>query len=568
MLWAPAAPAQLTEAGLAVLDHAGLPDAASWWAQGGRGLWQPEVAAGLAPPASFAGLVRGGWRLDEPGRAPAARPWPGVVQARAPLAWYDSLTCASGGAADGWDAAVAPAAGRAAAGEGRALSAFTMGSGSAGLDESAITLARSDSLYGFGLDAMSGTRGAGGGVERLGRHVWGARVRFVRGGHRFGGAIGQRGAAARLAGGEEQAVRGQSGSAEWDWERNGLRWAATFARGLDRHESFGSLVYSERSAQETRLGAACGLTRNARELEARLSWSQAEVRRSGARAFAQRADAFWAVARGATPVAGGRLAFALGAGHHGGVDRFEVAPSAEFTRPLGRLAAALRVERLLTPVWSDLAAGNEPFLQHAWVGSARLAAGGAGPWRARAGVRAGRVYSRAVADRLPLEEMWLRNGLRAEYGTYDFGLAEAGIERAGRRLDAGLEGFGLAHHSTPADLPQATARSVHADPDAGFRAWLGGRARFFRGDLGLALRGEAEGVAAREGGTSVPWRLPAYVSFSLLGEASIGDVVAVWRLRNLEDRERAGTWTDRSTGLPVVEGRRELQLRLVWRLFN
>jgi hypothetical protein len=248
------------------------------------------------------------------------------------------------------------------------------------------------------------------------------------------------------------------------------------------------------------------------------------------------------------------------------VDRFDVAPSARFTRPLGGLAAVLRVERTLTPVWADLAAGTEPFLQRAWVGGAGLAAGGPGAWRARAGASAGRVYSRALADRLAIEELWLRNGISAEYGTYDFALAEGGLEHAGRRLEAGLEGFGLAHRS--AASPAGVERAIHADPDAGFRAWLGGRARLFRGDLGLGLRAEAAGVGAREGGTSVPRALPAYVTFSLLGELSIGDVTAVWRLRNLEDRAREASWTDRATGLPAVEGKRELQMRLVWRLFN
>jgi hypothetical protein len=567
MLWAPTAPAQLGEAGTGALDRAGLPDAASWWALPGRAPWQPESDAGLAFPGSYAGLVRGGWRLDEPERAPAVMPWPGVAQARTPLAWYDSLACARPGGGDGWDGALDGAVGQPIAGAQRARSAFSLGSGASALDETALTLARSDSLRGFGLDAMSGTRGAGGGLARLGRHAWGTRVRFARGAHRFAGAVGQRGAAAKLEGGEEQATRGQSGSVDWSWERGGRRWGAGFARGLDRHESFGGgLPYSERAALETRLSAGAGLVRGGREAEARLTWSQAEVRRAGARAFSRQAGSLWASAGGAASVAGGRLELAFGAGRHGGVDRFDVAPSARFTRALGGVAAELSVERVLTPVWADLAPGTEPFLQRAWVGGAGLAAGAAGSWRARAGVRGGRVYSRALLDRLPIEELWLRNGISAEYGTYDFALAEGGIEHAGRRLDAGLEGHGLAHRSTA--TPAGAARAIRYEPDAGFRAWLGGRARFFRGDLGLGLRGEAAGVGAREGGTSVPRPLPAYVTLSLLGEVSLGDVVVVWRLRNLEDRARDASWTDRATGLPAVEGKRELQMRLVWRLFN
>jgi hypothetical protein len=492
-------------------------------------------------------------------------PWPGVVQARAPVAWYDSLGCGHADAGDGWNGAAVSADGRPVVGDPRARSVFTMGSGSSGLDETAVTLERGDSLSGFGVEAMGGTRGAQGGVERLGRHVWDGRARLARGAYHFGGTIGQRGAAARLSGGEEQAVRGQSGSVECGWTRAGRYWSADFARSLDRHESFGSLAFSERAAQETRLGATAGLERGPRRVETRVVWSQAEVHRAGYDAFSRSAGSIWAVTRAAAPAAGGKLELAIGAGRHGALDRFDVAPSASFRRRLGRFGATVRVERVLTPVWTDLASGYEPFLQHAWTGGAQFEAGGGGPWRARVGASGGRVYARALADRLPLEEMWLRSGLRPEPGTYDFALAEGGIERSGRRFDAGLEGFGLAHRSTPAPAGLAALRS---DPDAGLRAWLGGRARFFHGDLGVGLRGEAAGVGDRQGGTSEPWDLPAYVTFSVLGEISIGDVVAVWRVSNLEDRPRAASWRDRSTGLPAVEGRRELQMRVVWRLFD
>ena len=371
-----------------------------------------------------------------------------------------------------------------------------------------------------------------------------------------------------LESGEEQAARGQSGTAGWGRERGGTRWSADFARGLDLHESFGGgLIASDRAAQETRLGAGFGLSRGGRELATRLAWSEADVRRQGYGAFARRARSLWAEASGGAPVAGGWLSLSLGAGRHGGVDRFEVAPGAEFARRLGRLAGAARVERLLTPVWADLAPGTEPFLQHAWVGGLRVATTGTGAWRARAGLRGGRVYSRALADRQPLEELWLRGGLRREWGAYDFALAEGGIEAAGRRFDGGLEGYGLAHRSTRA--PGGPA-AVDQDPGAGFRAWLGGRTQLFGGDLRLGLRGEAAGVGTREAatGTDVPRRLPAYVTFSLVGEASIGDAVVVCRAGNLEDRAREGMWTDTATGLPVIVGRRDLQMRLVWRLFN
>lgn len=566
----PAARGQTPEAGAAALAGSGLLDAASWWGEPGRAGWLPGAWFGLAPPPSLAGLVVGGWQLAEPGRAPPSTPWPGVCQARSPLAWYDSLEVRGmgDGALAGFGGTLAGLRAHPPVGEQRARSTFFLVNGPGGLDENAITLARGDSLRSFGVDVTSGKCGAVGGLQLASRHLWGARGNLVRGRHQFEANFAQRGAAAQLAGLEEQSASGRSGTAAWRWQRGGTGWTAAFSRGWDRHESSGGLLaHSSREAQETRLAAGFGQARDGRGVDARVELTEASVRRSGSGAFSRESRGLWGALRTDVPVAAGRLDLVLGAGRHGGVDRFDVAPSAGFKlRALG-FDAALGLERLLTPVWADLAPGTEPFLQHAWIGTMRLATAQPGAWRTRASLRAGRVYSRALLERLPLEELWLRRGLRAEFGTYDLALAEGGLEWEGRHAGAGLEGFGLAHRSTT--TPEGVARAPGSDPDAGFRAWLGGRITLLGGDLDVGLRGEAAGVGAREAQVVPLRRVPGFVTFALVGEFTLmNNAVFVLRVRNLENRERAQLWTDSATGLPALAERRNLTLSFVWRLFN
>jgi len=523
----------------------------------------------MAFPPSLAGLVAGGWRLEEPGRAPSSVPWPGVCQARAPLAWYDSLEVrgTGGGALAGFGGALAGLRASTPAAQRQAHSTFSLANGSGGLDENALTLTRGDSLRSFGLDVASGKHGAMAGLERAGRHQWGAHASLTRGHHELAASFAQRGAAAQLADLEEQAASGQSGAASWRWQRGGTGWTGEFSRGLDRHESFGGgLVPSQREAQETRLATGFERARDGRVLGARVEWADESVRRFGGGAFSRESRSLWGALDAELPVAGGRLDLAMGAGHHGGVGRFDVAPSATYQVRVRGLDATLALERLLAPVWADLAPGTDPFLQRAWIGTMRVATARPGVLHARASLRAGRVYARALAERLPLEELWLRRGLSAESGTYDLALAEGGCEWAGRRGGVGLEGFGLAHRSST--LSSGLAHARQADPDAGFRAWLGSRATLFGGDLGLVVRGEAAGVGARERQVEPLRRLPAFVTFGLVCELTLGDVTIVVRGRNLEDRPREQSWTDSSTGSPAVAGRRELSLSFVWRLFN
>ncbi len=555
----------------------GLADAASWWGATGRAGWMPSVWLGASTPPSLAGLVVGGWTLEEPRRAPGALPWPGVLSSRTPLAWYDSLEARpdGGGAWAGFDDALAGLRATSAPGGHKARSTFSLANGSQALEEYSLNLARGDSLRDVGVEAMSGTRGAEDGFEELGRHLWGARTALRVRGQRLEGSFAQRGEAGRLEGGESQAASGRSGTLAWSARRGDLAWRLGFARGLDRHESFGGvLLDSDREAQETRIVAEARRAWGPRDLAAKLEWTDASVTRFASGAFADRAHSFWAVARSVVPAPGGRLELAAGLGRHDGIRRLEAAPSAAYTTRAGSVATTVAVERQVTPVWADLAPGAQPFLQRAWVATAKAATPDSLAWHARASLRGGRVYSRALADRLPLEDLWLRSGLRPEYGTYDFALAEGGVDWQGAHAEVGVEGFGLAHRSTA--LPVGAQRNPRADPDAGFRAWLGGRARLFTGDLLLRVRGEIEGAGAREveafgfrlAGLDTLRRLPAFVTASLLVDLVIGDATVAIRLRNLEDRPRELPWLDTSTGLPATTGKPTGSFTLVWRLFD
>jgi hypothetical protein len=356
----------------------------------------------------------------------------------------------------------------------------------------------------------------------------------------------------------------------WTARRGDLAWRLGFVRGLDRHESFGGpLADSRREAGETRIAAEAGRTQGTRELGGRVEWTEAAVTRFASGAFASRARSLWGALRGTMPVAGGRLELAVGVGRHEAVRRLEAIPSAAFSRRARGADVALTIQRMVTPVWTDLAPGVAPFLQRAWVAGVKVATADSQGWHVRGSFRGGRVYSRALAERLPLEELWLRDGLRAEYGTYDFALAEGGCDWQARHAEAGVEGFGLAHRSTAP--PAGASRAPRADPDAGFRAWLGGRTVLFGGDLGVRLRALAEGVGAREVESGEAGRLPAFVTFSLIANFTMGDAAVVVRLRNIEDRTRSQAWLDSSTGLPAPApfgGRRDMRVSLTWRLFD
>lgn len=542
----------------------GLPDLPSWWSEPGRPGYAPETWDGADFPWTLAGLVRGAWALEEPGRAPPTLPFPGPGAIHSALACYDSIAVETGGmgAWRGFDAALGTARGLPAAAQGqRARTLFSLANGTAGLEDNALAIERGDSLSWLRGEALSAKRGELGALGLMGRHRWGAAGAVTRGHHRLTGTYAQRGAAAALAASTaEQATRGESGELAYRY-RSGARWASlALARGHDRHESFGLLVTdSRREAQEVMAVAEAGSAGPRGNLAARLEWGRAAVQRFGPRPADLRPGWVWGAVRAERALGDGELSAALGAGRHGGVGGVQAAPSLAYAFGEGVFRGRVLLERQVTPVWSDLAFGQAPFLQNAWIGGLEASAAGRSAL-ARASYCVGRVSGRAVAVRWPLEEIWLRSGLLADPERYAFGLFTAALSWRGGPMGLGLEGFALGRDEN--------AVQPRVDPGAGFRGFAEGRVRLFAGDLGVRLRAEVEGVGERQSENDPVRRLPGYAIYGASAEFSLLDARVTLRVRNLGDRRVPETWVDPLTGVEALGPGRELRLAVSGRLLN
>ena len=258
-------------------------------------------------------------------------------------------------------------------------------------------------------------------------------------------------------------------------------------------------------------------------------------------------------------LAGGRLTGSVGAGHDEASDRTEVAPSLSWRRDGLPFAARVGVGRLVDPVWSDLAAGVAPFMQSTWaVGSELGLEGSRG--RLRALLVAGRTTDRALIERLPLADLWMRSGAGHDALRYRFALANLGGEAHAGLFDGGAEGFALGRDRDNG-LPVV-------DPSWGARAHLGVHFTAFKRDLGVALRGEGEWVGPRDTEEAVPQRLPAISSAGATAVLTLADAVLTFRVRNLEDHPQPQTWIDGVTGAPALGPGLEFRLVFTWRLSN
>ncbi len=549
------------------LVESGLPDAPAWWGWGGRAGWLSDAWWGPGSPWTLAGHARGAWALDEPG-PPAAAPFPGVFQAQSPLGWYDTLAVESGGRAawDGFDGTLARAAlGRRPLrvsddGRRRALADLVLGSGSSAYDENGLWIRRGDSLSWVGGGALGWKRGGVGSLAAAGRHLYGFSGAWTRGRHRLEAAFAQRGTAGALTGGEEQSAAGASGSVGYALAYGKRALALTMGRAYDHHESHDAVLeFSRRDARER---WALAEWRGDSAWAAHLVVRDAHVARQ--REFADEARwkglSAWLALRATRRRGPVRLEGALGAGRHGGVQRNEVAPSVALVFAEGPVDARVHLERMLAPVWSDLASGQSAFLQRTWAGGFEIGAATPGGSRGRASWLMGRTRERAIVSRLPLEDLWLREGFRADGEAYDFGLASLSAEWRAPHLGLGGEGYALLHDRSPLQPNVDPARGGRAFGEIAFRA--------FRGDLGVTLRGELEAVGPRESEGAFPRALPGYVSFGGGGAFTLGDATVTLRFRDLEDRRRPQVWEDSLTGEPAVGPGREFRLTLAWRLFN
>jgi hypothetical protein len=251
---------------------------------------------------------------------------------------------------------------------------------------------------------------------------------------------------------------------------------------------------------------------------------------------------------------------AVGAGRHDAIGGWDVAPSAAYRFTSGDFRGRVVAERMLTPVWSDLAPGVNPFLQRTWVAGWDVHSEARGSVGGELGLLLGTTQDRAIVQRLPLEEMWLRNGLVPDTGRYDFGLFTAGAHWQGRVLLGTADGFALARAKS--------AVQPAVDPPYGGRGSLGFGFQAFQRELDVKLRAEVEGVGPRESETAVPQRIPGYASLGFAAALTLRDATLTFRAQNLEDQGRLQTWIDPNTGRLALGVGREIHFEFAWKLFN
>ena len=542
-----------------------MPDVPAWWADSGGAGWIPDAWWGTGTPWVLAGLVRGSWRLDEPG--PSSRfPFPGVLQAQVPASWFDTLAVDEGSAGwDGFDAALArvKASRRPptpdVTGRARPITDLVLSGGSSAYDETGLWIRRGVGPAWMEGGATNWDRGGVGDLALAGRHAYGFTGAWAAGRHRFRAGLAQRGAAGALSDFREQAVTGLSGALGYARDLRGRELSVTFGQAYDHHESFGGgLDASRRDARGRWVTAEWG---GDSLWSGRVALTQSRVTRQTVNAADRRwsGGSGWVALRMVRRRGPVGLEAALGAGRETGTGRNGIAPSLAVSFAEGPFAARFHVERVLTPVWSDLAPGQEAFLQRVWAGGFEAdLVPRRGP-RAHISWRMGRARDRAIVARLPLDDLWLRQGYLSE-PVYDFGLATVAGEWRGPAGGVGGEVFGLLRDRSRLQPNVDPGRVAHGFAEVAFRA--------FAGDLGVKVRGEVEAVGPRESEQAVPGAIPGYASAGAAVVATLADATITLRMRNLEDHARRETWVNLATGEPALGPGREFRLTVGWRLFN
>jgi hypothetical protein len=541
-------------------------DLPEWARQAGQvGNW-PVAGPGDGYPLAIAGLALGAWGVLEPVAGADEFAHPGIAAAREPLAWFDSLGVSAGeGAAwAGFGAPLANVTFVPVARPQRTRAMFHFHDGDFGLDENGLAVERGDSLRFLRAGSYAATRGPRGPLGIAGRHIWGVTGRGTIGAHTIEAAYVQRGLASNLQSGEDQSLSGESGRVTWRFRRDGLRAGLTAARGRDGDESFlpdrDTAERSHRDAERNAITLEAGSTRGSQDLDVRLAWSNTKVRRTFGPQFSREAQALWGAVRLTRPAGDGALDLALGAGHHEVFGGWDLAPSAVYRFGSAPIRGRVLIERMLAPTWTDLRPGVEPFLQRTWVAGWEIDAASAGGAVGDLGILLGSSRDRAIVERLPLEEQWLRNGIARDPERYDFGLFTAGGAWRMGPVVANLRGFGLAR-------PKSAVQPA-VDPPFGGRGGLGIAFAAFQRELVAVLRAEVEGVGPRESEAATPRRLDGYATFTLAASFSLGDAELTFRALNLEDEARPQTWIDPATGREALGVGREFRIGFVWKIYN
>jgi len=546
-----------------LLDSA-LPDAVSWVTEPGRGGWLPPPEIGIARPVPLAGLVRGGWSFGEGDGTAEGLPFPGLAASRRGLASIDSLTVTPGDMSPRSDlrdglTQVEPAPLTFPGGKPRSV--FAAGLGDFGVNESLLSADRGDSRGHIHIEVRDGNRNAAGPYGLAGRHLWSVGLAKEFGAHEVSAIFRQSGIAAELRDATEQSVRGASGVLGWRWSDPNWKTSVRLSRQWDEHESFdGSLdPYSRRDAQDVRALGTLEHVSQAQRFGASVDYSRAQVVRAGGDAFRATSEDGWVKAWWNQDSGHRHDALELGWGHSGGSAAYGIAPRArvEWRERAGRLA--LWGARVLTPAWADLAPGVHPFLQSTWA----VGADGEIGTPASSGaltVMAGRTQDRILMARLPLEEQWLRAGQSRDPEPWEFGLLVARARREVGHWKLTGEGTAVIRDNSAVQARVDPALTGRVTLDFGFNA--------FKGDLGVVLGGQVDGIGTRYTDEAAPQELPAITTFGATLGLTISDFVATIRVRDLEDRIYQDVWIDPQTGQPARGLGREFLFSVSWKLFN
>ncbi|HTM58576.1 MAG TPA: hypothetical protein VL123_09200 [Candidatus Udaeobacter sp.] len=542
-------------------------DLPRWWSEPGWPGFTPNAGLGTAFAWTLAGHSIGGWSLTG-AELPPAIPWPSLDEARRALVWSDSVRVGAESDA-GWQgpgAALANAASlHVATRKVRARSVFRLETGEFGLDRYALAVERGDSLRWIRIETTSGHRDAFGAMGRGGDHAWDLVGAWTRGAHRLSGSIGQRGAAQELShAAVSEDAGGQSGNAAYEWRRDGRRLSLAFARGLDHREDIidvpGLFSFSRREAQENRFDAEAETPWAGGTVAARGWWSRSRVVRTYDDAFDARTTTWWGAGAFDHGAGDGRLRLSLGGGHSSALARDLFAPSASLSFATGAARGRVFAERLLHPVWSDLAPGQSAFLQHtdafgieAGASTRRL--------RGETSVLTGITHDRAIVFPYPIEDIWLRAGATAETRRFGFALLTASARATTRHFELTASGFALARDQD--------ASEPRVEPDAGMRIYGENRFSAFQNDLFVRLRVEGDAVGAREsktGGVDEP--IPAFWTSGASVIVTLADATLILRASNLENEKRPEPWVDPGTGLLARGPGRAIRFTFTWRLFD
>jgi hypothetical protein len=547
------------------LTDQGVPDAPSWWAEPGRAGFMPDMASGVAYPWILAGHVVGGWASDDPDLAELG-PFPGIMTVHSPLGWLDSLSVRSGGEA-GWDGfhgaftqvhhhRLLPSDARIGK---KAIADFTLEGGSNALDGNGLAVASGDSALWWRLGTVGWKRGGLGDLGPAGRHHYAFSGAWTRGRHQLSGDLAQAGSAAEMVTRESQSATGAGGSVRYGYALRGSQMGILLGRGYAHHESFGGVISSSRRDAHqrhavvdwSRTGDALGL-----KLEVRDEWVTRVT--TGGGEIPWTATSVWAAARGETRRGPARIESSVGAGKHdaGGTTW---APSARIELGERAWLTALHGERVVVPVWSDLAPGVNPFLQSTWKGGAEVA------WhdphrRVSAGWMMGRTLDRALLSRFPFEELWLRDGFQRDPDAFDFGLATASADWRWKHWLAHVEGFSLFRDD---EAPQAKI-----DPRRGGRAVLETGFTAFKGDLRIRVRGDVAGMGGRQSVEPGGAWIEGDWTYGFAAVLNLADVAITLRYRNLEDKVRTLPWLVPLTGLEGEGVGDQFRIAISWRFFN